>query len=68
MLQIKAPNDNAKCIQHSVFFISLLNHNIPNGQNSLYMIFIDSGRVQYNFILPHLSAATSTVKNLYNFG
>ena len=27
-----------------------------------YMIFIDSGRVQYNLILPHLSAAKSTVK------
>ena len=27
-------------------FVSLLNHNITKGQNSLYMIFKDSGRVQ----------------------
>ena len=49
-------------------FVPMLNHNVTKGQNSLYMIFIDSGRVQYNIILPHLSAAKSTVKYLYNFG
>ena len=27
-------------------FVPMLNHNVTKGQNSLYMIFIDSGRVQ----------------------
>ena len=39
-----------------ITFVPLLNHNIPKGQNFPYMIFKDSGRVQYKYITSPFSS------------
>ena len=40
-------------------FVPLLNHNIPKGQNFPYMIFKDSGRVQYK-LKPYITSPFSS--------
>ena len=56
MLNPSIPKDLSQKYKQSRHFVPMLKPSIPNGQNSCtYMIFIDSGRVQYKITSPFSS-------------